>query len=37
MQLFLVGYIIISICEIFTQGEFPLSAKVKIVSISMKE
>ncbi|RDW83198.1 hypothetical protein BP5796_04689 [Coleophoma crateriformis] len=30
MQLFLVGYIIIEICEIFTVGEFPLSAKVRI-------
>lgn len=31
MQLFLIGYIIISICEIFTIGEFPLSASVRIV------
>lgn len=30
MQLFLVGYIIISICEIFTVGEFPLSSNVRI-------
>lgn len=30
MQLFLVGYIIISICEIFTVGEFPLSSSVRI-------
>lgn len=30
MQLFLVGYIIISICEIFTVGEFPLSSTVRI-------
>lgn len=30
MQLFLFGYIIISIAEIFTQGEFPLSRKVRI-------
>lgn len=30
MQLFLLGYIIISICEIFTVGEFPLSSKVRI-------
>lgn len=36
MQLFLFGYIIISICEIFTQGEFPLSTKVKIVSTLSK-
>ena len=31
MQLFLLGYIIISICEIFTIGEFPLSSSVRIV------
>ncbi|KAK3315006.1 chitin synthase export chaperone [Apodospora peruviana] len=30
MQIFLVGYIIISICEIFTVGEFPLDSKVRI-------
>ncbi|POS77807.1 chitin synthase export chaperone [Diaporthe helianthi] len=30
MQLFLVGYIAISICEIFTVGEFPLSSRVRI-------
>ncbi|KAM7216675.1 chitin synthase export chaperone [Rhypophila decipiens] len=30
MQIFLVGYIIISICEIFTVGEFPLSETVRI-------
>lgn len=30
MQLFLIGYIIISICEIFTVGEFPLANKVRI-------
>ncbi|KAK7746865.1 hypothetical protein SLS53_002053 [Cytospora paraplurivora] len=30
MQLFLVGYIIMSICEIFTVGEFPLESKVRI-------
>ncbi|KAK3344054.1 chitin synthase export chaperone [Lasiosphaeria hispida] len=30
MQVFLVGYIIISMCEIFTIGEFPLSANVRI-------
>jgi hypothetical protein len=29
MQLFLLGYIIISICEIFTVGDFPLGANVK--------
>lgn len=31
MQLFLIGYIIISICEIFTIGEFPLNKTVRIV------
>jgi len=30
MQLFLLGYIIIEICEIFTVGEFPLNATVRI-------
>ncbi|KAJ2897806.1 hypothetical protein MKZ38_004368 [Zalerion maritima] len=30
MQLFLVGYIILSICEIFTVGEFPLKDDVRI-------
>lgn len=30
MQLFLVAYIILSICEIFTVGEFPLSSTVRI-------
>ena len=30
MQLFLLGYIIVEICEIFTVGEFPLSGKVRI-------
>lgn len=30
MQLFLIGYIVISICEIFTVGEFPLSSTVRI-------
>ncbi|KAG8160568.1 hypothetical protein KVR01_010104 [Diaporthe batatas] len=30
MQLFLVGYIVMSICEIFTVGEFPLSSTVRI-------
>lgn len=32
MQLFLIGYIIIEICEIFTVGRFPLNNKVQIVS-----
>ena len=30
MQLFLLGYIIISICEIFTIGWFPLNGRVRI-------
>jgi len=30
MQLFLIGYIIISVCEIFTIGLFPLSGTVRI-------
>lgn len=30
MQLFLIGYIIISICEIFSVGEFPLNSTVRI-------
>jgi hypothetical protein len=31
MQLFLLAYIIIEICEIFTVGLFPLKAVVRIV------
>ncbi len=31
MQLFLIGYIIIEICEIFTVGEFPLNPNVRVV------
>lgn len=31
MQLFLIGYIIVSICEIFTVGGLPLNRKVRIV------
>ena len=31
MQLFLLGYIVISICEIFTIGGFPLNSTVRIV------
>mgnify|MGYP003624081410 CR=1 FL=1 len=31
MQLFLLGYIVISICEIFTIGGFPLDDSVRIV------
>ncbi|KAG8669572.1 hypothetical protein FPOAC2_08906 [Fusarium poae] len=30
MQLFLIGYIIISICEIFSVGEFPLNSTVRV-------
>ncbi|KAH8907003.1 chitin synthase export chaperone [Coniochaeta sp. PMI_546] len=30
MQLFLLGYIVIEICEIFTVGEFPLSSRVRV-------
>ena len=30
-QLFLLGYIIVSICEIFTVGGFPLNPKVRLV------
>ncbi|KFY94251.1 hypothetical protein V498_03958 [Pseudogymnoascus sp. VKM F-4517 (FW-2822)] len=30
MQLFLLGYILISICEIFTVGAFPLNADVRL-------
>jgi hypothetical protein len=30
MQVFLIGYILIEICEIFTVGKFPLSSKVRI-------
>lgn len=32
MQVFLIGYILIEICEIFTVGKFPLSQDVRIVS-----
>lgn len=31
MQLFLLGYIIIEICEIFTVGGFPLNSRVRMV------
>lgn len=30
MQLFLLGYIVITICEIFTVGGFPLTGRVRI-------
>ena len=32
MQLFLLGFIIVEICEIFTVGKFPLKNTVRIVS-----
>ncbi len=32
-QLFLVGYIIVEICEIFTVGGFPLERKVRLVRL----
>lgn len=32
MQVFLVGYFLISLCEIFSIGEFPLNESVRIVS-----
>ncbi|KAK0740931.1 chitin synthase III catalytic subunit [Schizothecium vesticola] len=31
MQVFLVGYLLISLCEIFSIGEFPLNQSVRIV------
>lgn len=36
MQLFLIGYIIISICEIFTIGGFPLNNSVRLVRCSLQ-
>ncbi|KAJ8118956.1 hypothetical protein OPT61_g168 [Boeremia exigua] len=35
MQLFLLGYVIISICEIFTIGGFPLNDTVRIVFVAV--
>ncbi|KAL2694365.1 hypothetical protein Neosp_000942 [[Neocosmospora] mangrovei] len=35
MQLFLIGYIIISLCEIFSVGEFPLNKTARIVFSSV--
>lgn len=32
MQLFILGFIIMSICEIFTNGGFPLDSRIRIVS-----
>ncbi|KAK4190006.1 chitin synthase III catalytic subunit [Podospora australis] len=31
MQAFLVGYLLVSICEIFSVGEFPLNEKARVV------
>lgn len=31
MQLFLLAYIVVSICEIFTIGGFPLNDSVRLV------
>lgn len=36
MQLFLLGYLLISICEIFSVGEFPINSDVRIVSFAHK-
>ncbi|KAF3036693.1 hypothetical protein E8E12_005514 [Didymella heteroderae] len=35
MQLFLIGYIIISICEIFTIGGFPLNDSVRLAFVAV--
>ncbi|CAG5154171.1 uncharacterized protein ALTATR162_LOCUS3495 [Alternaria atra] len=35
MQLFLLGYIVMSICEIFTIGGFPLNDTVRIVFVAV--
>jgi len=35
MQLFLFGYIIISICEIFTIGGFPLNSSVRLAFVAI--
>ncbi|KAF2129123.1 hypothetical protein P153DRAFT_367398 [Dothidotthia symphoricarpi CBS 119687] len=35
MQLFLLGYIVISICEIFTIGGFPLNSTVRIAFVGV--
>ena len=32
MQAFLAGYALMSICEIFSIGEFPLNSSVRLVS-----
>jgi len=35
MQLFLLGYILISICEIFTIGGFPLNSSVRLAFVAI--
>lgn len=35
MQLFLLGYMLIELCEIFSVGEFPLSGKVRVAFSGM--
>ncbi|KAF2640786.1 hypothetical protein P280DRAFT_518134 [Massarina eburnea CBS 473.64] len=35
MQLFLIGYIVVSICEIFTIGGFPLNSAVRKVFVAV--
>lgn len=35
-QLFLLGYIIVEICEIFTVGGFPLEPKVRLVRLRLQ-
>lgn len=35
MQLFLIGFIIISICEIFTIGGFPIDDNVRLVGLQL--
>jgi hypothetical protein len=37
MQLFLIGFMLLSICEIFTIGGFPLERKVRIVGALVPE
>jgi len=37
MQMFLVGFFIISLCELFTIGGFPLKGDVRIVSALLFE
>lgn len=34
MQAFLLGYLLISICEIFSVGAFPLNDKVRLVGLT---